>query len=193
MCWSFVQNAQVNKCVKFTVHIDRIVRIQKWKWNEFGLMKSSAWIYTWCVHELLHSFLPLLSLQSRARFNEQMKINSQLRKDIETLHMQRTQFQQLHRKLEKVVDSGLLCIMSWRDAVINTVKRIVHLKWKFAENWLTLSSLLHLIWRNVSGIWKVDPIAARATRVYWHFRLTQEDVSEVHGWYNSRNTVNYEN
>ncbi|KAI2659248.1 Coiled-coil domain-containing protein 63 [Labeo rohita] len=39
--------------------------------------------------------------RSRARFNEQMKINSQLRKDIETLHMQRTQFQQLHRKLEK--------------------------------------------------------------------------------------------
>ncbi|XP_016087312.1 coiled-coil domain-containing protein 63-like [Sinocyclocheilus grahami] len=41
--------------------------------------------------------------QSRARFNEQMKINSQLRKDIEMLHMQRTRFQQLYRKLEKVL------------------------------------------------------------------------------------------
>ncbi|KTG03124.1 hypothetical protein cypCar_00032456, partial [Cyprinus carpio] len=39
--------------------------------------------------------------RSRARFNEQMKINSQHRKDIEILHMQRTRFQQLYRKLEK--------------------------------------------------------------------------------------------
>ncbi|XP_059384721.1 coiled-coil domain-containing protein 114 isoform X1 [Carassius carassius] len=41
--------------------------------------------------------------RSRARFNEQMKINSRHRKDIETLHMQRTRFQQLYRKLEKVL------------------------------------------------------------------------------------------
>uniref|UniRef100_A0A8C1T1Q6 Coiled-coil domain containing 114 n=1 Tax=Cyprinus carpio TaxID=7962 RepID=A0A8C1T1Q6_CYPCA len=41
--------------------------------------------------------------RSRARFNEQMKINSQHRKDIEILHMQRTRFQQLYRKLEKVL------------------------------------------------------------------------------------------
>uniref|UniRef100_A0A8C1EN31 ODAD1 central coiled coil region domain-containing protein n=1 Tax=Cyprinus carpio carpio TaxID=630221 RepID=A0A8C1EN31_CYPCA len=41
--------------------------------------------------------------RSHAHFNEQMKINSQLRKDIELLHMQRTRFQQLYRKLEKVL------------------------------------------------------------------------------------------
>ncbi|XP_058646540.1 coiled-coil domain-containing protein 114 isoform X2 [Onychostoma macrolepis] len=41
--------------------------------------------------------------RSRAHFGEQMKINSLLRKDIELLHMQRTRFQQLYRKLEKVL------------------------------------------------------------------------------------------
>ncbi|XP_073681679.1 coiled-coil domain-containing protein 114 [Garra rufa] len=41
--------------------------------------------------------------RSRARFHKQMETNSQLRKDIEILHMQRTRFQQLYRKLEKVL------------------------------------------------------------------------------------------
>ncbi|KAK2874774.1 hypothetical protein QQF64_003129 [Cirrhinus molitorella] len=41
--------------------------------------------------------------RSRARFNKQMETNSQLRKDIEILHMQRNRFQQLYRKLEKVL------------------------------------------------------------------------------------------
>lgn len=44
-------------------------------------------------------FIPF---QALTRFNEQLTKNSQLRKELQTLHIERVRFQQLQNRLDKV-------------------------------------------------------------------------------------------
>lgn len=73
------------------------------------MLSAGVFIFNayWKVNSLI------LFLQALVRFNEMMTKNSQLREEIETLRMERVRFQQLRRKLEKVLISLRFNVSLW--------------------------------------------------------------------------------
>lgn len=61
---------------------------------------SSHIIIFYCI--ILKFACAVCPVQSLTRFNEQLTKNSHLREELQTLHIERVRFQQLHNRLDKV-------------------------------------------------------------------------------------------